>query len=112
MDEGASLFRGVELVTESAPFTVLAVDVAAVAAELRASPLVAGLHPGRNAEIVTQTATGPVVGVRVDRSTLVVGVVSHPGTNSVHTVDGVRAAITSCPPGLSISVSVEARPDP
>jgi hypothetical protein len=86
--------------------------VATVAAEVRASPLVAGLQPGRNGEIVTQTANGPVFGVRVDRSTLVVGVVSRPGVNSVHTVDGVRAAITSCPPTLSISVSVEARPDP
>jgi hypothetical protein len=66
---------------------------------------VSGLHSGPLGTIVTLTDAGPVIGIRVDSSMIVLGIVVGPGADDEDVAAGVRAEVEAVAPGTPISLS-------
>ncbi|SDF90334.1 hypothetical protein [Pseudonocardia oroxyli] len=81
---------------------------AAVAAAVRACPLVAGLHPGdRDHTRTDHPDRDPVLGVRLDAGTVVVGVVGYHPTRVEDLARAVRRAVRGLHPDADVTVCVE-----
>lgn len=82
------------------------VDPAELRSRVLVCPLVAGLHAGPRGAIVTGTAAGPLVGVLVDPSMIVVGVVGRAGHDAAAVTSRVREALKDLAAGIPVSVCV------
>jgi hypothetical protein len=81
---------------------------ARIAVDVQSCSLIAGLHGGPLNRIVTLTAAGRLVGVRVEGDVVEVGVVGWAGADPGRLVDQVRAAVTACAPRARVDVSIAA----
>lgn len=82
-------------------------DAQRIAEAVRACPAVAGLHSGPMAAITTTLPLGPLVGVTVSNSLVVVGVVGRIPFNAGEIVAQVREAIARLSSELQVTVSLE-----
>lgn len=82
-----------------------------VPAPLQTCPLVAGLHSGDHDAVATDTDTGRLVGVLVQRDAIVVGVVCRQLAGVDAVVAQVRAAVALRASATSVSVIAHHDPD-
>lgn len=83
----------------------MALDVRRVADRIGTCPDVTGLHSGPLGTIMTPTDAGPVIGVRINSSMIVLGIVVGPNADDADVAAGVRARVSDVAPGLPVSLS-------
>lgn len=83
----------------------MSLDVRFVVEHLSSCPDVTGLHAGPLGTIVTPTDAGPVIGIRINNSMIVLGIVVGPGAVDEDVAAGVRARVSDVAPGLPVSLS-------
>lgn len=82
-------------------------DAELIAEAVCACPAVAGLHGGPMSAITTDLPQGPLVGVTVSNSLVVVGAVGRIPFDAGEVVAQVREAIARLSPELQVTVSLE-----
>jgi hypothetical protein len=85
-------------------------DARHVVDRLSTCPHVTGVHAGPLGTIVTPTDAGPVVGIRIIDSMIVIGIVVGPGADDADVAAGVRARVSDVAPGLPVSLSFRKLP--
>ena len=88
----------------------MSLDARHVVDHLSTCPDVTGLHSGPLGTIVTPTDAGPVVGIRINNSMIVLGIVVGPGAVDEDVAAGVRARVGDVAPGLPVSLSFRKPP--
>lgn len=82
-------------------------DAELIAEAVHACPAVAGLHGGPMSAITTDLPPGPLIGVTVSNSQVVVGAVGRIPFDTGEVVAQVRAAIARLSPALQVTVSLD-----
>ncbi len=82
-------------------------DLERIALAVQACPAVAGLHGGRFDSTVTRLPVGRLVGLALNDTGIVVGVVGVYPSGVAEIVAQVRAAVHEVVPGMDVTVNVE-----
>ena len=88
----------------------MSLDARNVADRIGTCPDVSGLHSGPLGTIVTPTEAGPVIGIRINSSMIVLGIIVGPGADAADVAAGVRARVSDVAPGLPVSLSFRKLP--
>ncbi len=88
----------------------MSLDARNVIDRLSTCPDVTGMHSGPLGTIVTPTEAGPVVGIRIIDSMIVIGIVVDSRADDADVAAGVRARVSDVAPGLPVSLSFRKLP--